>query len=240
MDKAADERFANAYDELDSFNRLHDPNHAWQNAQHATFCTAWNHPWWWRFGVEAAIAGTAEMRGKNRALAVEAEDRAVDVRLLQKNTDVIAQVACGEIVRAVDHDVIGFDDLAGVLGLEEGVVQVDLHIRVDFFDAVAGAVEFLAAYILRSMQNLALEVRVVHDIEIHKPERADACGSQIKGDRRAKSAGADAKNLRRFEAFLALHGDLGHDEMPRVACHLVVAKVDFLHTGRIQNAFHVV
>jgi hypothetical protein len=28
--------------------------------------------------------------------------------------------------------------------------------------------------------------------------------------------------------------------MPRVAGHLVVTEVDFFHTGRIQDAFHVV
>ena len=240
MNKASDERFANTHDELDRFNCLHHPNHAWQNAQHAALGATWNHPWWLWLGVEAAIAWAAEMRGKNRALPIEAEDRAVDIRLFQKNTDIIAQVASWKIIRAVDDDVIGFNNLAGVFRLEEGIVQIHLHIRVDFFNAVAGAVELLAAHILRSMQNLALKVRVVHHIEIHKSERADASGSKIKSDRRAESAGANAKNLCGFEAFLTLHRDFGHDEMPRVAGHLVVAEVDFLHTGRIQNAFHVV
>ena len=123
------------------------------------------------------------MWGKNGALTVEAKNRAVDIRLLQENADVVAQVARGKIIRAIDDDIVGLDDLAGILGLEEGVVEIDLHIGVDLFDAIAGAVELLAADIFRSVQNLALQVRVVDDIEIHEPERANARCCEIEGNR---------------------------------------------------------
>ena len=151
MHEAADEWFANTHDQFDGLNRLHDADHSWQNAQHATLGAAWHHAWRWRLGVEATVARASQVRGKNRALSVEAEDRAVDVWLLEKNTDVVAQIARGKIIRAIDHDIIRLHDLAGILRLKEGVVEIHLNIRIDFFDAVAGAVELLAADILRSV-----------------------------------------------------------------------------------------
>ena len=237
--EAADEWFANTHDQFDGLNRLHDADHSWQNAQHATLGAAWHHAWRWRLWVEATVARASQVRGKNRALSVEAEDRAVDVWLLEKNTDVVAQIARGKIIRAIDHDIIRLHDLAGILRLKEGVVEIHLNIRIDFFDAVAGAVELLAADIFRSVQNLALQVREVHDVEIDKAHGANACGGQVKSDWRAQSACADAEHLCGLEALLALHGYFRHDEMPRVASHFIVAEVDFFHTGRIKNTFHV-
>jgi len=54
------------------------------------------------------------MRGKDGALTVEAEDRAIDVRLLEEDADVVRTIACGKIIRAVDDDVIRLGNTAGV------------------------------------------------------------------------------------------------------------------------------
>jgi len=45
-----------------------------------------------RFGIEAAIAGAA-LSGENAGLAFEAEDRAVDVGLLEEHASVVGEVA---------------------------------------------------------------------------------------------------------------------------------------------------
>jgi hypothetical protein len=76
-----------------------------------------------------------------------------------------------------------------------------------------------------SVDDLALEIRLVHDVELDDPEGADSGGCEVHGDRGAEAAGPDAQDLRRFEPGLALHRDLGHDQVPRVAADLIEVEV---------------
>ena len=151
VDEPTDERFADAHDEFDRLDRLHDADDAGQHAQHAAFRAARHHARRRRFGKHAAVARPAKMRREHGALSVEAEDRAVDVRLFQENADVVREIARGKIVGAVDDDVIRLDDSARVLRSEIRVVQIHLHVRVHLADAVARAVQFLAAHVLRAV-----------------------------------------------------------------------------------------
>ena len=176
MDQPADERLTDSNDELDGLDCLHDSDNSWQNAQNATLGAAWHHSWRWWLGIEAAVARTTKMGSKNGALTIKTEYRTVNIRLFQKNADVIGKVAGRKIIRSVDDDVVRLHDLPRILGAEKGVVEIHLNIRIDFLDAVAGAIELLASDILSTMQNLALEVRVIHHVKIHQPERADARG----------------------------------------------------------------
>ena len=74
------------------------------------------------------------------------------------------------------------------------------------------------------MDDLALQVAGVDDVEVDEAEGADAGGGEVEGERRAEAAGADAEDLRRLELLLALHADLGQDEVARVAGDLVVGQ----------------
>ena len=76
-------------DQLDCFDRLHHTDDPRQHAQHAAFGAARHHARRRRFREHAAIARPAQMRGEHRALPLESENRAVDIRLFQKDADVI-------------------------------------------------------------------------------------------------------------------------------------------------------
>ena len=76
------------------------------------------------------------------------------------------------------------------------------------------------------VDDLALEICVIHNVEVNNAERAHAGCAEIKRERRAKASGADAENFRGFDLELALHADLGHDEVARVAQDLVVGEGD--------------
>ncbi len=67
------------------------------------------------------------------------------------------------------------------------------------------------------MQQLALQIRELHAIRIDQSERADAGSREIKRGRRTEAARADAKHARSFQAPLAGHRHLRHDEMTRIA-----------------------
>ena len=66
-----------------------------------------------RLGIQAAVARAAGRR-EHRRLAFEAEDAAVDVRLPQQHAGVVDEVARGEVVGAVEDDVVVAEDVERV------------------------------------------------------------------------------------------------------------------------------
>ena len=236
MNQPPDQRLADADDQLHRFDGLHHADDSRQHAEHAAFGAARHHPGRRRFGIEAAIARPAQARRKNRALAFKPEDRAVDVRLVEEDTNIVGEIAGREIVGAVDDDIVVFDDLDGVVAAEHGVVKDDMDVGIDILDAIARAIELLASHVLRAVQDLALEIRIVDNVEIDQPKCADAGRGQVKRDRRSEPASANAKHLGRLELFLPLQRYLRHDEMPRITGNFIIAKLDVLESHRIQNA----
>ena len=75
------------------------------------------------------------------------------------------------------------------------------------------------------MDDLALQVGCVDDVEVDEAEGADSGGGEIEGERGAEAAGADAEDLRGFELLLAFHADLGQDEVAGVAGDLFVGEL---------------
>ena len=75
------------------------------------------------------------------------------------------------------------------------------------------------------VDDLALQVAGVDGVEVDQADRADASGGQVHRERSAQAAGADAQHLRGFQLLLALHADLGQDQVPGVARDLFVGKL---------------
>ncbi len=111
VEEAAHQGIADAANQFDCFDCLDDAYDAGEHAEHAAFCAAGDHAWRRGFGEHAAVARAAEVRCEDGALAVEAEDRTVDVRFFEENGDVIGAVTGWEVVCSVDDDVVGFGDL---------------------------------------------------------------------------------------------------------------------------------
>ena len=65
--------------QLDCFERLQRPDDSWQHAEHACFRAVRHRARRRRFRKKAAITRTAEVWREDGRLAVEAENRAVDV-----------------------------------------------------------------------------------------------------------------------------------------------------------------
>ena len=96
-----------------------------QNAQHSAFGAARHQAGRRRLGIQAAIARAA-LISEHRGLPFEAENRAVDVRLVQQHAGVVHQIAGGEVVGAVDDDVVILEDLERVLAGERHFVPIEL------------------------------------------------------------------------------------------------------------------
>jgi hypothetical protein len=74
----------------------------------------------------------------------------------------------------------------------------DVDGRVERLQLLFGGVELLAANVLGGVDDLALQVAGVDDVEVDQAERADAGGGEIERQRRAEAAGADAEDAAAF------------------------------------------
>src|SRR6185295_19928254 len=85
------------------------------------------------------------------------------------------------------------------------------------------------------MDDLALKVSEIDDIEIDDAKLAYSRGAEIQRQRGTESTRADAKHLRGFEFLLPLERDLGHDQMPAVSQNLIVIQFDGARGGFVNN-----
>ena len=108
--------------------------------------------------------------------------------------------------------------------LEPRVEGLQIQKRIDALQLVGGGIELLAAHVGGRVNDLPLQVGVVHHIEVDQAQRAHARGRQIQRQRRSQPARADAQHARRFQLLLALHAHLGHDQMARVAQDFVLVE----------------
>ena len=105
---------------------------------------------------------------KNGALSVKTENRSVNVRLSGKHTDIVRKVARRKVIRPINDDVVVPHDLHGVLTAKQAIVQVDPHVRINGFYTVFRGIQLLPSDVVGSMQNLALQIRKIDDVEIDK------------------------------------------------------------------------
>ena len=97
----------------------------------------------------------------------------------------------------------------------------DIERGIERQELLLGGVELLAADVFGRVDDLALQVAGVHDVEVDQAQGADAGGGQIESQRRTEPAGAHAEHARGLEPLLALHAHLGQDQVPRVAREIV-------------------
>jgi len=76
-----------------------------------------------------------------------------------------------------------------------------------------------------------LQVRVIHNVEVDNPERANARRAKIKRQWGPEASRANAQHLRGFELKLPVHADFRHDQVARVAQDFVVVERDGCYFG---------
>jgi hypothetical protein len=169
---------------------------------------------------------------EDRDLAVEAVDRAPHVRLVQQHAGVVDQVARGEVVGAVDDQVVLAEDLQHVVAVQPRLVQADVDQRVDLADGVARALGLGPADVGDAVDDLALQVRLVDDVELDDAERADTGGGQVHEHRRAEAARTDGEHLGVLQSLLPVHPDVRDDQVAAVPADLVDREIGSgLHQG---------
>jgi hypothetical protein len=152
-DDASGERVPFAEDDLDGLGGLQRPDNPAEDAEHAGLLARRRQLGRRRFGVPAPVA-RADARLERRYLTVEPEDRAVHDRLLQEDRSVVHQKPRGEVVAAIDDDVVGREDAVDVRAGEALFIQMEAFRRGSSPDALA-ALATLGADAASRVEDLA-------------------------------------------------------------------------------------
>src|SRR5690242_21660786 len=107
---------------------------------------------------------------ENRGLTFKAKDRAVDVWFVEKHTRVIDEVARGEIIGAVDDNVVFTKQVERVRTREARLVGIDANLRIHPGQAFLGGLDFGAANVAGGKRDLTLEISEIDDVEIDHSE----------------------------------------------------------------------
>ena len=175
--------------------------------------------------VQAAVARPL-VRDEGRELALEAEHGGVDDRDAGRDRGVVEDVARLERVGAVEDDVVAGDDPLDVRGDEHLLVGDDLDLGVERVDRPLRGLDLALPHPVGRVDDLALEVADVDDVEVDDADRPDAGGGEVERRRRAEAAGADEQRLRAEQPRLAGGADLGDQQVAAVALLLLGGQDD--------------
>ena len=112
------------------------------------------------------------------------------------------------------------EDAVDVVRRQPLAVADDLDVGVQPAQAPGRRLDLRLAEVGRRVEHLALEVRLVDDVVVHDAEPPDSGRCQVERRGRAQPSGTDEQHLRVEQALLALHADLGDEQVAAVA-HLL-------------------
>src|SRR5216684_3067300 len=207
-----DQRVADPGDDLDRLVDLDGPDRGAEHAEDSALGARGHHARRRRFRVQAAVA-RAVLGPEDAGLSVEPVDRSPDVGLAEQHARVVDQVAGGEVVGAVHDQVVGLEHLHRVVGVQPLFVHDHVHQRVEFLDAVPGGLCLRAPHIGLAVDDLPLQVGLVHDIEVDDTQRANPGRSQVQQRRRSKTARSHTQHLGVLQALLPGHPHVGNDQV---------------------------
>jgi hypothetical protein len=134
-------------------------------------------------------------------------------------------VARGEVVRAVQNDIVFRDQLFDLIAFDARCDLDNFNFRVDGVESRARRFDFPHADRVGAIEDLPLQVGEIDLVGVGQRQPADARRGEIEGRRAAEAAGADDQRGCRAQPFLPLDADLGEQDMPAVAEELLVVQL---------------
>ncbi len=132
-------------------------------------------------------------------------------RLGQEVSRVVGEVACGEVVGAVDDDVVGGEDAHRRLRVEVLVDRDHLDIGVQVAQRVSRRVHLESPDVIGPVEELALEVGGVDPVEVDHADLAHTGRGQVHARGRAETAGAQQQHAGSQQLALAGAPNLWED-----------------------------
>ena len=148
----------------------------------------------------------------------------MDIRLAGQHAGVIDEEFCGEVVGGIDHQIVRFDEAGDVARVDELVVGINRHIRVERADGCGRGFHFGRSDTCSGMDDLALQIAHIHHIAVHQSDMADAGRRQIQGGRRTKTARSDDEHAGGQQPLLPFDPHTLQNQMARVPLHLFISQ----------------
>jgi hypothetical protein len=158
MEKAAEEGFAVLGEELDGFGGLEGADESGEDAKDAGGIAVGHGAGSGGDGKHAAVTRSPKVGSEDANLSFELMDRAVDEGFFQPNAGVAGEVAGGEVVAAIENEVVVRGNCQGVRGGEGFGMKVYLQFGIEGAEAAGGGVDFELAEVFGGEKDLALEV----------------------------------------------------------------------------------
>ena len=181
-------------------------------------------------GAEACVARLVLLPGEAAQLPLQPDGGAADQGHPVLAGTLVEQVADGDVVGAVEHQLV-----AGQQGIEQRLVceeGVSLHLEpgIEGPQRQGGGVHLVHADALVGVQHLALQVGELHPIEIHQGEVTDPGHRQVLAGGAAESPGAYHQHPRLLERLLPLEVERLEHYLAVVAKELGIAQ-DLAHSS---------
>ena len=146
--QAPDERLAFADDELQRLRGLNRADDSGQHAENSAFRAGRDKARRRRLRIQAAVARPVRI-AEDCDLTLEAENRAVNIRLAEQHAGVVDEIARGEIVGAIDDDVVVLEQIERVFAGQPRFVAIDLDIGIQIAEALGRGFDLRPADISR-------------------------------------------------------------------------------------------
>src|SRR5580704_13454237 len=159
---------------------------------------------------------------ENGGLPLKTKDRAIDIRLIQKNASIVDQITRGEIIGTVDDDVVFAEQIESIVAGQARLVSIDANLRIHAGQAFLGSLNLGPADVAGRKRNLALEIGEVDHVKIDDAQPPDSSRGEIESKRRTETTRADHEHLCLSELELPLHANFGHDQVAAVALNLLL------------------
>ena len=164
------------------------------------------------------------MRAQRRQRRIEGTERGRYQRLAREIAGIRHQIACREVVGAVEHQIIRTDQRHRIARRQPFAVTDEVHMRIERMDSRGGAIDFQRADIRRRMDDLALQIGQRHLVIVHDAQRADTGRSKIHQRGGTEPTGADHQHLRSAQLRLAGATDLAQHDVARIALEFIAAQ----------------
>src|SRR5262249_6475928 len=169
--QASDQGLPLADDEFNRFGRLDHTNNPGQNSQDTGFTSRRHHTRRGWCEEQAAVARAGMWREDTR-LTFKLKNTAVHHRLVSEESSIVYQVARGEVVAAIHDNVIVPKDVHDVVYRQTFIVDAHLDIGIETINRLLGRLGLGYANAVGAVQDLALQVREVHNVGIDNAQRA--------------------------------------------------------------------
>ena len=222
-EQAVGEQAAHAGEVFQRLGCLYGAEHAGYGSQYACLRTGGYGSCWGRFLEHASITRRAGQMGER--LTLEAQYAAVGEGLASHDAGIVDEELHGEVVGAVNDEVILPDDVEGIGGVEELVVGVNSHIGVDGEYLLLGTVHLGTAYVAREVDDLTLQVAQVHHVGVDYAYGAYACCRKIERHGGSQSACTHDEHTRLHYLLLPLNAHVLKQYVARIALYLFFREV---------------